>query len=485
MSSQRPFPRPDVPPLPVPVLLERVGLSSDIAVEVVLLQHDSRRIEPGDAFVALQGSAADGHHFLREAQRRGASMAFTERPVADSELPQVVVPDLRQRLGYLAAARYQDVTASLATYAVTGTNGKTTTTWFARQLLGPQAAYIGTIGVYFGAESFANPLTTPEATDLHALCAAWAQRGGRAVVLEASSIALDQGRLNGCHFDGVAFTNITEGEHLDYHGTFEAYLQAKLRLREFLAATGRVVLNGTDRHFAASLEGRAWRDSRGAPPWFAVDALSPEGTDLTIDLGDGPQRVRLPLPGRYNVWNAVLALDMVGSRDISRLATLQAPPGRFEPVVAGQPFGVVVDYAHTPDALENVLRAAHDVSGHPPVVVFGCGGDRDPAKRPLMGRIAQEHARLRILTSDNPRSEDPDRIIAAIQAGCTRQDDGTRIVPDRRGAIHEAMRHAAPGEMVVIAGKGDETVQIIGDQRLPFSDREVALEALAQIGYAP
>lgn len=467
------------------------------------LHYDSRRIQPGQAFVAIQGEAADGHQFIPEALRRGAVLVVSERPPQ----PEVAaawlqVAHARRALAEMAANWFGRPAARLRLIGITGTNGKTTTAWLAAAALraaGVATGLLGTVEYQIGQERRAAPHTTPESFDLQQLLAEMVAAGCTAVVLEVSSHALVLDRVWGCPFAVAVFTNLTQ-DHLDFHRTFAAYREAKRRLFTGTGAglPGAAVVNAEDPSAAAMIAGFtgpviAYGSHPGPSltPELRATAVtaSPEGQRLAISAPGGwTGSLASPLLARVNVLNTLaafgagLALGLPPQILARGLETAPPPPGRFQRIAAGQPFTVVVDYAHTPDALANVLRLARELAGARRVIaVFGCGGDRDRGKRPQMGAIAAAGADLAVVTSDNPRSEDPGAIIAEILAGLApaAQARGRRWIqePDRRAAIARALAAAAPGDVVVIAGKGHEDYQIIGQERRRFSDAEEVARA--------
>jgi UDP-N-acetylmuramoyl-L-alanyl-D-glutamate--2,6-diaminopimelate ligase len=496
--------------------MEVTAVRGDPHVPVKGLALDSRRVSGGDLFFALAGVKRDGGAFVDAAFAAGASAAVVARGVAAAHAPVVEVEEPRLALAQAACSFHGHPSRALKVAAVTGTNGKTTTTWMLESIFraaGMKAGRIGTTGYRVGDETRPAPFTTPEAPELQALLREMADLGVKAVALEASSHALAQRRTWGLECDVVLFTNLTQ-DHLDYHGTMEAYLDAKLML--FDGRNGRgtkrtvAVVNGSDPHaarvIAAAKHGGlevlvVGLDLEDAAPALALDMHveridpRPDGLELQAWVGipkrlaratsTDPEASRgaevvfhVPLLGRYNAVNAILAYGAalaLGVRHgaIARgLGTLPAVPGRLERISAGQAFAVLVDYAHTPDALERALAAAREHFTGRVLLVFGAGGDRDRGKRPLMGRLAATLADRAWITNDNPRSEDPRAIADQIAAGAP----GARldIVLDRREAIAAALAEARSGDAVLIAGKGHETTQTVGDRVLPFDDREVA-----------
>jgi UDP-N-acetylmuramoyl-L-alanyl-D-glutamate--2,6-diaminopimelate ligase len=453
------------------------------------LTADSRVAGRGSLYAAVRGSQADGHHFVADAVSRGASAVMIETPQG-AGVPELVVRDGRRALLAAARAWYGDPSRSLTLIGVTGTNGKTTTTGLVRHLLNGagRAGSVGTLGAFDGAgeeiPSTAGSLTTPGAADLQATLAALRDRGVTHVAMETSSHALEQGRLDGLTFAVGIFTNLTR-DHLDYHGTMEAYLAAKLRLSGYLALNGIEVVN---------LDDPVWREMppREGRITFGTDPVADLRAEA-VDLGAGGSSfrlagrwgeadVRLPLLGDFNVANALAAaacsLGLGQSlRDVvARLETTPQVPGRMERI-AERPCVVLRDYAHTPDALERALATLRPLTAGRLVVVFGCGGDRDKGKRPLMGGVAAALADLAIVTSDNPRTEDPDAIIDDIEGGMG-STPHLRFT-ERRAAIAAALAEARAGDTVLLAGKGHETYQVIGTEKQPFDERAIVRE-LAQ-----
>jgi UDP-N-acetylmuramoyl-L-alanyl-D-glutamate--2,6-diaminopimelate ligase len=456
-------------------------------VEIADLAYDARDATAGSLFFCVPGSRADGHEFAAEAVANGAVALVVERPL-ELEVPQLVVGDARRAMGVAADEFFERPTEKLELAGVTGTNGKTTTAFLLYSILaagGRRPGLLGTIESRVGGERRAALRTTPEAIDLQRSFREMLDGGDRSCALEATSHGSELGRLDRVRFSALVFTNLTQ-DHLDFHGTIERYFDAKRRL--FTEERPPAAINVGDpygRRLAEELQGHDRLVTFG----FADDAeLRPESLDL------GPRGARFTtdgleletrLRGRFNVENvlgAVAAARLLGIEDdaIARgVKELRGVPGRFEAVDEGQPFAVLVDYAHTPDSLENVLRTARDLAQNRLICVFGCGGDRDRGKRPLMGRIASELADLAIVTSDNPRSEEPDSIIGEIVAGPA---GDVEVEPDRREAIARAIDAAQEGDVVVIAGKGHEQGQQFADRTVPFDDRDVAREALRRLG---
>jgi UDP-N-acetylmuramoyl-L-alanyl-D-glutamate--2,6-diaminopimelate ligase len=491
------------------------------------VRDDSRRVERGDLFVAIPGTAADGRQFIADAAARGAAALVVEgAPAADFPGVVVSVPDARHALGLIAANRFGAAEA-LTLLAVTGTNGKTTTSYLVEEMLRASGRAAGMFGtITYRAAGLAGggrvaPLTTPGALMLHGLLAEMRAVGTTDVVLEATSHALEQGRLDGCRFRVAALTNITQ-DHLDYHGTMEEYEAAKAILFERLIdPVHGVAVTFTDDEAGRRMRARAKAGAtlgvarapgvaaRGAEVVVERHSFAADGTRATFATPAGRLEIATPLVGGYNLDNLALAVGMAIARGIGPEAIVTAAaripgvPGRLERVPNARGVLCVVDYAHTPDALARAIAAVRPLASSQSgkagrlIVVFGCGGDRDRGKRPLMGEIAVRDAELAVVTSDNPRTEDPASIVAAIvegmrgaggsELGAAALRDAARgyhVEVDRRAAIRAAAAAATVGDVLLIAGKGHEDYQIVGTTRLHFDDREEAAAALATAGAA-
>jgi UDP-N-acetylmuramoyl-L-alanyl-D-glutamate--2,6-diaminopimelate ligase len=468
-------------------------MRGDPAVPVSGLAYRSSDAGPHFLFFCVPGTKVDGHDFAAEAAARGATAVLVERWL---DLPDAVtqarVPSVRAAMGLVASAFYGRPSDRMVLVGVTGTNGKTTTTYILEAVFraaGLVPGVIGTTGARVDGAPVPIERTTPEAPDFHRLLAEMIHRGVQAVAMEVSSHGLDQHRVGGARYACSVFTNLSQ-DHLDYHGTIEEYYRAKARLFT-PEMSDRAAVN------VDPSEGRRLVDEIGGSipviTYGVADDADVRATD--VDVGsdgvsfrvDG-REVRSPLRGAFNVQNILAALAaarQVGIDEdvaIRGIGAVRDVPGRFEPVDAGQSFQVLVDYAHTPDSVENVLRAARVLAGAGRVlVVLGCGGDRDRGKRPLMGEAATRLADLAVITSDNPRSEDPLSIIAEIEPGARLGGGRYVIEPDRREAIGHALREARPSDVVVIAGKGHETGQEFADRTIPFDDRVVAREELERL----
>lgn len=460
---------------------------------------DSRLVEPGDVFIAYRGFEADGHDFIELALVNGAVAVVFDDPRHEATVegvPWARVEDARIACAELAVEYFEHPSRELLLAGVTGTNGKTTTTFLIEAALaaaGKRGAVIGTLGYGPVDDLSEAPRTTPDAIELQRRLRDMADVGVEGVAMEVSSHSLVLHRPWRCSFDVGVFTNLSQ-DHLDFHQDIERYLEAKVLLfTEYAEASEKSMVGAInfDDEFGPRIARQATCPvlSYGLGEECDVCALDPEmgdaGSSFELRLPSGRARVELGLPGAFNVQNALAAAAAAEAMGIGPeaiadgLSAMNAVPGRFEGVDAGQPFGVIVDYAHTPEALENVLIAARDLEPRRLICVFGCGGDRDPDKRPKMGRIATENADFTIITSDNPRSEQPEAIIAAITAGVT--GDSYAVEADRRSAIRMALEMAEPGDIVVIAGKGHETYQIFADRTIDFDDRQVARELIGEI----
>ena len=466
--------------------------------EVLTLAHDSRKVEPGTLFVCLPGATVDGHAFAAAAVANGAVAVLAQREVeVGDKVPVIVTPDVRQAVERIAPWFYREPSAQLRMIGVTGTNGKTTTTHIIRSILnlaGQPCGVSGTLHTLIGDRVIPAKNTTPDVLDLQSTLRDMADSGMRAVAMEVSSHALALGRVAGCEFDTAVFTNMTQ-DHLDFHQTMENYRDAKALLFRRLAddnsrkGNKAAVANIDDpagEYMLAQTSAR--RISYGLSEQAdlrAVDIdLRPEGSRFRVTGQWGEFDVQSPLTGLFNVYNMLAAIGAALAEGIetpviqAALAEFDSVPGRFERVDIGRPFSVIVDYAHTPDGLENVLKTAKQFVRGRLIAVFGCGGDRDRTKRPIMGELAARYADRVIVTSDNPRSEDPAFIIGQIMAGiatpAARQKTTTE--PDRRTAIEQALAMGEAGDVIVIAGKGHENYQILADRTIHFDDREVVRE---------
>ena len=455
-------------------------------VEITDLAYDTRQVERGALFFCVRGQHRDGHELAWEAIERGAAALVVEREL-DAGVPQLLVPDTRAAMPVAADLFFGEPTKALDIAGVTGTNGKTTTVFLVRAMLdaaGRKPGLVGTVGWIVGGEDRHAPFTTPESIDLQRLFAEMRDAGDRSAAVEASSHGAALHRLDRVRFDALAFTNLTQ-DHLDLHGTMDEYFQAKRRL--FAGAEPPPAAVNVGDPWGRRLADELKNAHRAPLVTFGLEdpaEVRPEGLELTSEgsrLRAGGVEVTSRLRGLFNVENVLAAiavgllLDLEEDAIAAGISQVGEVPGRFEPVDEGQPFAVLVDYAHTPDSLETVLTAARELAHGRVLVVFGAGGDRDRGKRPAMGKVAAELADVTIVTSDNPRSEDPLAIIQDVLQGAGLD---VEIDPDRRSAIERAVSLAREGDVVVIAGKGHEQGQEIGGVVHPFDDREVARQAL-------
>jgi UDP-N-acetylmuramoyl-L-alanyl-D-glutamate--2,6-diaminopimelate ligase len=481
-------------------LIQRVNAKSihgSLDREITGVRYDSRRVTPGNLFVAVRGTSFDGHSFIEQAVDKGAVAVVGERAALSQRATAIVVPDSREALAQLAATFFGYPSRKLKMIGVTGTNGKSTTTFLIKHLLeraNQSTGLIGTVQYEVGERRLPAPRTTPESLDLQELLSQCVEAGCRNVVIEVSSHALSQGRSSEIEFDVGAFTNLTQ-DHLDFHRGMKDYFQAKARLFEGLRQSSKkdrkAVIN-IDDPYGQQLVGRFGRDlpiityGMGARAEFRASDCKVEmnGTSYRLDAKDKSYLVRLPLIGRFNIYNslAALAAACAVGLDIRSavLALAKAPqiPGRLEAVPAKRKFQVFVDYAHTEDALLNVVKTCRDLNPSRLILVFGCGGNRDRKKRALMGSVADQYVDYAFITSDNPRKEDPEAILRDVEAGFKHQN--YEKIVDRKEAISRAIAMAQPRDIVLIAGKGHEKYQEFGDHIVPFDDVEIAGRALEE-----
>lgn len=473
-------------------LLQDAGPSDGVIpdAEIAGIAYRSNRVAAGDAFFCIPGFVHDGHDFAAEAVRRGAVVLVAERPLTGiGDVPTVIVPDARVALALGAAVFHAHPSRRMSVIGVTGTNGKTTTTYLIESIAraaGHGTGLIGTVETRIGNERIEAVRTTPESADLQAVLAEMHAAGVATVAMEVSSHAIDLHRVEGVRFAVAAFTNLSQ-DHLDYHHTIEEYYSVKRRLFTDLDVARRVV--NIDDPYGAAMAAElddvltVGRDEM-ADVRVSDEVPLPNGTRFTLMTPDGSERIELPLSAEYNVSNALVAAGcaLASGIELSAVAeglrTARQVPGRLERVEAGQDFAVFVDYAHTPDSLAKALKAVSAVTLGRVIAVFGCGGDRDPEKRPLMGAAAARASDHVIITSDNPRSEDPVGIILQIEDGIRETGTSYEIIVDRAEAIAAAVCRATEGDAVVIAGKGHEDRQIFADRSIRFDDREVARRAL-------
>ncbi|MFZ0962387.1 MAG: UDP-N-acetylmuramoyl-L-alanyl-D-glutamate--2,6-diaminopimelate ligase [Terriglobia bacterium] len=472
---------------------------ADVKLEVSSLAYNSREVRPGTLFFAIQGEKADGHAYISQALERGAVAVVSERAAPPGLTTRwIQVAAIRRALAGAGRTFYGHPDERLQLIGITGTNGKTTTTYLVESVLraaGILSGVFGTIEYRMGGKTKVATNTTPESLDLLSYFADLVKMGGKAAVMEVSSHALAQERIWGFHFAVAVFTNLTQ-DHLDYHKDFERYFQAKRRLFEGLGAPPPdwAVINTDDPWgvrllelpYANRLTYGLNVDARVTPKQVAS---SPKGTEAVISTPAGKLQTVSPLLGRANLENILaavatgVAMGITNARIEEGIANLQAVPGRFQRIDGGQPFLVVVDYAHTDDALKNVLKTARELTRDRLIVLFGCGGERDRTKRPRMGEAAGTLADFVVLTSDNPRSEDPLLIMADALVGLQRTGKPYIAEVERGIAIRKALEEAREGDVVVLAGKGHETYQILKDGKIDFDDRDVARKVLAEMGY--
>jgi UDP-N-acetylmuramoyl-L-alanyl-D-glutamate--2,6-diaminopimelate ligase len=460
------------------------------------LSYDSRRVEPGDLFFCIPGSKSDGHAFAEAAIARGAAGLCVEHEL-DVAAAQIVVADARKAMARIAASYYGHPSDRLTMVGVTGTNGKTTTTWLLESILaaaGRSAGLVGTIATRFDGSMRAGVRTTPESLDLQRLLAEMVGAGTDSVAMEVTSHALALNRVEAVRFESAAFTNLSQ-DHLDFHVGMDEYFEAKRSL--FTPGRVRRGAINLDDPYGSKLMAMVDVPCIGFGVAGSADVratnvdLGPRGSRLTVAFHGERLELSTALVGAFNISNCLAAAAAALQANIDPqhiadgIANLRAVPGRFESIDSGQPFSVVVDYAHTPDSLANVLGAARELArarGGRVLCVFGCGGDRDRTKRPQMGAAARSHSDYVVVTSDNPRTEDPPSIIDEILTGLTERPPDAVIV-DRRAAIEHAVMTARDDDVVVIAGKGHETVQEFADRTIPFDDRLVARDALERRGF--
>jgi len=484
-------------------LLPQAEVRGSIDLLVKSIAHDSRKVTSDSLFICLSGSKVDGHNYIKQALDRGAAAILVEKDVDCSGLTVIKVPDTREAMIKLAPSFYDYPGRKMRMIGVTGTNGKTTTTYLIREILrqaGYRVGVIGTIQILI--DDLVLPInnTTPDVIDLQAVLAEMMQSGIEYVVMEVSSHALALDRVAGCEFDVGVFTNMTR-DHLDFHGSFENYAEAKAKLFGMLGEKGGfkkgksavinvddpiadVMLNNADcNKFTYGIKDKA--------DFVAENVrIKAMGAEFTLVTSSESVPLKLGITGMFNIYNVLAAIGSTVAEGVSMgiikkaLEAFKSVPGRFELVDAGQQFSVIVDYAHTPDGLENILKTAREFAKQKIIVLFGCGGDRDRTKRPIMGSIAAQYADIVIATSDNPRTEDPETILSEVEDGITGSISADKVykkISDRRQAIKTAINLAQEDDIVLIAGKGHETYQILKDKTIPFDDREVAREAIREM----
>ncbi len=468
--------------------IDQLEASGDLSADIVSVDYDSRKVKAGSLFVAIRGFVADGNRFIADAVRKGARAIVTDERAVEADVPIVIVPDARKALAIIADRFFGNPQNSLVMTAVTGTNGKTTTAYLTKSIFeahGVACGLIGTIEHIVGSKRIVSVNTTPESADIHSFLAQMVKAKQSACVMETSSHALELSRVYGIQFRAAAFTNITQ-DHLDFHGDFKSYLEAKSHLFGSLSGDSTAVINADDPNAGYICD--VARDGKILTYGFTESCdiypvsfgLDFSGSMVELSTPAGTIGFKLSIPGKVNIYNAMAAAGIALSCGlpvdsiVSGLEAVRSIRGRYEIIDEGQDFTVVVDYAHTPDALERVLASVREISKARLISVFGCGGDRDRGKRPLMGEISTRLADYTVITSDNPRTEDPDAIIADILKGIPSSVGANRYkkLTDREKAIREALVAARSGDVVVIAGKGHEDYQIIGTEKIHFDDAE-------------
>ena len=485
-------------------LVDGSAIHGDSNIEITGIEHDSRKVEAGTLFVCIAGFHVDGHKFIPQAVEKGAKAILTTRSIEELEVPEGIavlqVPELKEALDTIVPFFHDYPAQKLRVIGITGTNGKTTTSYLIRAILreaGYKVGLIGTIQIMMEEEVFPIHNTTPDVVELQHTLAIMRDKGMDYVVMEVSSHALDQNRVAGIEFDTAVFSNLTQ-DHLDYHKTLENYKLAKAKLFDLLGREGvkenkTAVVNADDEAGKTMLEHAHCRhltygiDNKAALQATNVEVLA-SGANFTLaEEFIGEMDLKLHITGIFNVYNVMAAVGAAIAEKIDpaiihkALVNFTSVPGRFELVKAGQDFSIIVDYAHTPDGVENVLNTARRIAKKKIIAVFGCGGDRDRTKRPIMGRLAAKLADVVIATSDNPRSEDPAFILSEVEAGVkeTIGDKHHECIIDRREAIFRAVELAESDDIVIILGKGHEDYQILKDKTIHFDDKEVAREAVA------
>ncbi|MDD4688262.1 MAG: UDP-N-acetylmuramoyl-L-alanyl-D-glutamate--2,6-diaminopimelate ligase [Eubacteriales bacterium] len=459
-------------------------LSKDVDVNNVTI--DSRKVGEGDLYICLCGVTSDGHNFAPQAEQSGASAIICEREVEGVTIPQVVVESSRSAMSIIASNFYGNPSNKMSVIGVTGTNGKTTVTHLIKEILdraGHKTGLIGTANNIIGDKLYEAKMTTPDPLDLHKLYADMVDAGCDTVIMEVSSHSLYFDKLYGVGFTVGAFTNLTQ-DHLDFHKTMDAYFEAKCKLFDM---SKNVVINGDD-PYGRSIAHKIDCISYGCKGDYDIMAentvFSAEGVKFDLKYKGQMHHISLAIPGEFSVYNALtafgccVAAGLEASKAAEGLCNAVGVKGRVEVVPTGKDFTILIDYAHTPDALENVLKTVRGFAKGRVVAVFGCGGDRDRTKRPIMGRIATECADVCIVTSDNPRTEDPDAIIQDIIEGMKGSEEKTVAITSREDAIAYAIAHAKPDDVIVLAGKGHETYQIFKDKTIHFDEREVVRKYL-------
>lgn len=472
------------------LLIQGSKITGDKKVEITSIEHDSRKISAGSLFVCMEGAHFDGHKFISQAKESGAVAIITTRENIPAEnISVLTVPNLLNALSVIVPYFYDYPAKKMRVIGVTGTNGKTTTTYLIREILksvGYKVGLIGTIQMMIGEEIFPMHNTTPNVIDLQNIFMSMLEKNVDYVVMEVSSHALAENRIAGIEFDCAIFTNLTQ-DHLDYHKTMENYKLTKAKLFEIVSRVGSkqnksAVINIDDAASTEMLNHSACKKitySADKNSDLQAKNISIRADGMNFTVGD--MNLNLHITGKFNIYNtlaaigACLAENISEDKIISALENFKSVPGRFERVFTNTDFTIIVDYAHTPDGVQNVLQTARQITKNKIITVFGCGGDRDKTKRPIMGKIAAELSDIVIVTSDNPRTEDPESILHDIEAGISNKTYET--IADRRTAIFRAVEIANSGDVIMILGKGHENYQILKDKTIHFDDREIAMEA--------
>ena len=482
------------------LLIQGTRIVGNENTQINSIEHDSRKVTAGSLFVCMEGAHVDGHNFINQAKEKGAVAILTTH--SDIQPPEgisaLVVPEMLNALAVIVPYFYDYPSKNMRVIGVTGTNGKTTTTYMIRSILlkaGYKVGIIGTIQIMMGEEIFPVHNTTPNAIDLQHIFVEMCKRGMNYVVMEVSSHALAEHRVSGVEFDTAVFTNLTQ-DHLDYHKTMEHYRRTKAKLFDMVSRSGRkknktAVINIDDESSGEMIQhALCEKISYGIenPADIRADNVEvrADGMKFKVRGGFGIMDLTLQITGIFNVYNVLAAVGAALAEKISpeiitkTLAEFRSVPGRFEKIFADVPFTVIVDYAHTPDGVKNVLLTAKQIAKKKIITVFGCGGDRDATKRPIMGRLAAELSDIVIVTSDNPRTEDPEKILSDIKTGIKEKigDKYCEFITDRRTAIFRAVELATDDDIILILGKGHENYQILKDKTIHFDDREVAIEAI-------
>lgn len=453
------------------------------------MEFDSRKVEAEDIFIALEGSITDGHEFISKAIENGAKTILVEKEVPLVEgIGYFLVKDLRKKMGIIASNFYNYPQDKLKIVGVTGTNGKTTTTYILESILGEnKIARIGTVEYKIGEEVIPAPNTTPSSLEIIKICKKAIEKDIKYLVMEVSSHGLDIGRVDMLKFESAIFTNLTL-DHLDYHKTMENYFLAKRKLFDLVKDKKNSIINIDDEYgkkYFQYTDGIGYGSKETADIQGKIKRITREGQEVEIKIFDKTYSVNLKLLGRYNLYNllgAIGAVKVLGIDDkeiIEKIDKIHGAPGRFQPVKTEADFTIIVDYAHTGDALENILKSINEFKTNRIITVFGCGGDRDKTKRPIMGRIAEKYSDIIVVTSDNPRTEEPSEIIKDITVGL--EKDNHIIEVNREKAIEKAVKLARKDDIILIAGKGHENYQIIGREKIHFDDREEAIKAVNKL----